>query len=131
MFKNLSLMFAAGAAGGPAKALVAWLFGALGINAWLGFMMAPALTPMWLYQHMVWGGLWAFLFLLPLRGSYYLRGLLYSLGQTLVQLLVIFPKMGKGALGLQLGYMAPVLVLFFGLIWGVVTGYWLKAARES
>jgi hypothetical protein len=130
IFKNLSLIFAAGAAGGLAKAVVAWIFGASGINTLLGFMMVPAMTPMWIYHHMVWGGIWAFLFLLPLKGSYYLRGALYSLGQTLVQLLVIFPNMGKGILGLHLGFMAPVMVTFFGIIWGLVTGYWLKAARE-
>jgi hypothetical protein len=112
--KTLSLIFAAGAIGGLAKALAAWIFGAVGINAWLGYQMAPALTPRFIYQHMVWGGIWAFLFLLPLKWSIYGRGALYSLGQTLVQLLVVFPKMGRGLLGLQLGYLAPVLVTFSG-----------------
>ena len=90
--KDISLIFAAGSFGGLAKALVAWFFGAAGLNALLGFKMAPALTPPWIYQHLVWGGIWALLFLLPLGGSYYLRGALYSLGQTLVQLMVIFPQ---------------------------------------
>ncbi|MFZ5449713.1 MAG: hypothetical protein ACOZFS_13860 [Thermodesulfobacteriota bacterium] len=130
-YRNLSLVFAAGAFGGLVKAVVAWIFGAAGINAMLGFQMAPALTPMWIYSHMVWGGIWSLLFFLPLRWSYYARGLLYSLGQTLVQLLVIFPKMGKGLLGLELGYMAPVLVTFFGVIWGLCTAFWLKSSRES
>ena len=130
-YKNLSLIFAAGSFGGLAKALVAWGFGAAGLNVLLGFKMAPALTPAWIYQHMVWGGIWALLFLLPLGGSYYLRGAFYSLGQTLVQLLIIFPKMNRGLLGLELGPMAPVLVGFFGVIWGVATGFWLKYARES
>jgi hypothetical protein len=128
--RNLSLIFAAGAFGGLAKALVAWWFGAAGINALLGFKMAPALNSAWIYQHMVWGGIWAWLFLLPWSGSYYLRGAIYSLGQTLVQLLVIFPQMNRGWLGLELGPMAPVLVTFFGVIWGVATGFWLKYARE-
>jgi hypothetical protein len=126
---NLSLIFAAGAVGGLVKAVAAWMFGAAGINALLGFKMAPAMTPMWIYQHMVWGGIWALLFFLPLTWSYYMRGVLFSLGQTLVQLLIIFPKMGKGILGLQLGYMAPVLVTFFGVIWGLATAYWLKSSR--
>jgi hypothetical protein len=128
--KNLSLICAAGAFGGLAKAVVAWFFGAAGINALLGFKMAPALTSAWIYQHLVWGGIWALLFLLPLGGSYYLRGAIYSLGQTLVQLLVIFPKMNRGLLGLELGPMTPVLVIFFGIIWGLATGFWLKYARE-
>jgi hypothetical protein len=121
--KTLSVIFVAGATGGLAKALVAWCFGAAGINAWLGYQMAPA----FIYQHMVWGGLWAFLFLLPLNGSLYGRGALYSLGQTLVQLLLIFPGMGRGLLGLKLGYLAPVLVTCFGVIWGLVAAFWLQA----
>jgi hypothetical protein len=92
--------------------------------------MAMPLTSMWIYQHMVWGGIWALLFFLPLQWSYYARGALYSLGQTLVQLVIIFPKMGKGMLGLELGYMAPVLITFFGVIWGLATGFWLKSARK-
>jgi hypothetical protein len=129
--KNLSLIFAAGAFGGLAKALVAWFFGAAGLNALLGFKMAPALTAAWIYQHVVWGGIWAWLFFLPLGGSYYLRGGIYSLGQTLVQLLVIFPRMNRGLLGLALGPMAPVLVAFFGVVWGLAAGFWLKKAREQ
>jgi len=130
-YRNLSLIFAAGAFGGVVKAVVAWSFGAAGINALLGFKMAPALTPMWIYQHLVWGGIWAFLFFLPLRGSYYARGAFYSLAQTLIQLAIIFPKMGQGMLGLELGYMAPVLVTCFGVIWGLATAFWLKFSRES
>ena len=130
-YRRVSLIFTAGSFGGFAKAVVAWFFGAAGLNALLGYQMAPALTPAWIYQHMVWGGLWALLFLLPLGGSYYLRGAIYSLGQTLVQLLIIFPRMQKGLLGLDLGVMAPVLVCFFGLVWGVATGLWLQVARES
>jgi hypothetical protein len=130
-YRNLSLIFAAGAFGGLAKCLVAWAFGAAGLNAALGFKMAPALTPMWIYQHVVWGGLWALLFLLPVRGSYYLRGVIYSLGQTLIQLVIIFPNMGKGLLGLELGYMAPVLVTCFGVVWGLATAFWLKYSRAG
>jgi hypothetical protein len=130
-YRNLSRIFAAGAFGGLAKALTAWGFGAAGLNAALGFKMAPALTPMWIYQHVVWGGIWALLFFLPPKGSYYLRGALYSLAQTLVQLLVIFPKMGKGVLGLELGYMAPVLVTFFGVVWGLAAAFWLQFSREG
>ena len=73
-FRNLSLIFAAGAFGGLVKAMVAWGFGAAGLNAVLGSKMAMGLTPMWIYAHVVWGGVWAFLFFLPLRGSYYARG---------------------------------------------------------
>lgn len=131
-FKNLSLAFAAGSLGGLIKGLAAWLGGASGLNALLGSQLAPGLTPFWVYQHMVWGGLWAFLFLLPLRGlSYVSLGVIYSLPQTLISLLVVMPQMHQGLLGLRLGYATPVLILLFGFIWGIATALWLKWSRES
>jgi hypothetical protein len=131
-FKNLSLIFAAGSLGGLLKGLAAWLCGTLGLNALLGSQFAPMLTPLWVYQHMVWGGLWAFLFLLPLRRlSYVSLGIIYSLPQTLISLVVLMPKMGKGMLGLQMGHFTPVLILFFGFVWGITTALWLKWSRES
>lgn len=130
--KNLSLIFAAGAVGGLLKGLTSWLFGTIGINALLGSQFAPALTPFWVYQHMVWGGLWAFLFFLPLKRLPYVSlGVIYSLPQTLIALLVMMPGMGRGMLGLQLGLMTPVLILFFGFVWGIATALWLKWSRES
>jgi hypothetical protein len=49
-----------------------------------------------------------------------------------VQLLVVFPLQAqKGFFGLQLGYLTPVLVLFFNAVWGVVTALCLKVTRES
>jgi hypothetical protein len=131
-FKNLSFIFAAGSFGGLMKGIFAWLFGAIGLSALLGVKYAPALTPVWIYQHMVWGGLWALLFFLPLRGiSLYTLGLLYSLPQTLVALLLLFPKMSRGVLGLQLGTLTPLFILFYGAIWGVAAALWLKLAQES
>jgi hypothetical protein len=115
------------------NSVAVWLFGALGLTPALGVNIAPKLTPAWLYPRLVWGGLWGFLFLLPLKGlTYTTRGLLLSLGPSLVQLLVVFPVQAqKGLFGLRLGYLTPVMVLFFNAIWGVVTAYSLKVTRES
>jgi hypothetical protein len=100
--KNISLVFVAGCLGG-------------------------------LYQRLVWGGLWGWLFLLPLTGlSYPVRGLLYSLGPVLVQLLVVFPYQAqKGVLGLQLGYLTPLFVLVYNAVWGVVAGGWLSLVGQE
>ena len=130
--KTISLIFTAGCFGGLAKGLAAWLGGAIGINALLGSKFAPPLTPEWIYIHVVWGGIWALLFLLPIRGwSAYSLGILYSLPQTLIALLVMFPKMGRGLWGWQLGYSTPFLILCFGFVWGLATAYWWKHAREA
>jgi hypothetical protein len=129
--QKLSLIFGAGCFGGLVKGLVAAASAGIGLNAALGVTMTPSLTTAWVYQHVVWGGLWAFLFLIPLKGSYYYRGAVFSLGQTSIQLFVILPKMGKGLLGLQFGALTPILILVFGIIWGLATGFWLKLVSES
>ena len=118
--KSLAV-FAAGCAGGFINSLAVWLFGIAGISAAMGVSLAPALTPAWLYPRIVWGGIWGFLFLLPVeRYGAWFKAFLYSLGPTLVQLLVVFPyKAGKGFFGLDLGLLTPLLVVFFNFVWGL------------
>jgi hypothetical protein len=80
--KNLSLTFAAGCLGGLANAVFIWLFGAIGLTSAPGVHLAPAFTPPWLYQKLVWGGIWGWLFLLPVGLSYPVRGLLFTWGPS-------------------------------------------------
>jgi hypothetical protein len=131
-FRNVSLSYAAGSLGGLGNSVIAWLFGTLGINAVLGVHMTPAVTPPWLYPRLVWGGLWGFLFLLPLlKGSPVLRGVIYSLGPTFVQLFLVFPfKLEQGMMGLKLGIMTPLLVVVFNVVWGVVASLWLNTMED-
>jgi len=126
--RNLTLAFASGCLGGLMNSLVLWLFGQAGITAELGVKLAPALTPQWLYPRVVWGGIWGFLFLLPLlRNDILLQGLVLSLGPTIVQLFVVFPlQLGKGFLGLDLGQWTPAFVIFLNAVWGVTTAVWLR-----
>ncbi len=131
--KEVSLTFAAGVLGGLANSLTVWLFGAVGLSQLLGVALAPKLTPAWLYPRLVWGGLWGWLFLLPIpRLTYPSRGCLLSLGPSLVQLFVVFPLQAhKGVGGIELGYLTPLLVLFFNAVWGLVTAMWLKWSRSG
>ena len=130
--KEVSLTFAAGALGGLANSLVLWLFGVVGLNQFLGVALAPRFTPAWLYPRLVWGGLWGWLFLLPRpKLTYSSRGIIFSLGPSLVQMFVVFPlKAHKGVGGIDLGLLTPLLVLFFNAIWGLVTAVWLKWSRS-
>ncbi len=131
--RKVLLVFAAGAAGGLANSLVVWFFGLLGITGTLGVSIAPALTPQWLYPRIVWGGIWGVLFLLPLYEERPVsRGFILSLGPTLVQLFIVFPlKAGKGVMGLDLGLLTPLFVLFFNFVWGVKTAVLLRIAGEG
>jgi hypothetical protein len=124
-------MFSAGCLGGVVNSLVVWLFGLKGITLALGVKIAPALTPPWLYGRVVWGGLWGFLFLAPLlKGSVLGRGFLMSLGPTIAQLLWVFPYQAKkGPLGLDLGTLTPLFVIFFNWIWGAAAAAWMRIAE--
>jgi hypothetical protein len=131
MMRNLSLVFVAGCWGALWNSLAVWFCGLIGIAAALGVHIAPALTPAFLYPRLVWGGLWGLLFLVPMgRWSFPVRGLLFSLGPTLVQLFLVFPHVHKGAMGLQLGFLTPLMVVFYNAIWGYAAGWWLNWAAQ-
>lgn len=125
--KDASLAFTAGCLGGLTNSIAVWVFGAVGITTALGVAIAPSITPAWLYPRLVWGGIWGALFLLPfLKGSCVRRGLVYSLGPSLVMLFVVFPvKLGKGMMGLDVGTLTPVFVLIFNAVWGLTAAWWL------
>jgi len=129
--RSLSLFFSAGALGGLANGLVVWALGRFGITHALGIALAPVLTPGWLYPRIVWGGLWGALFILPLtRWGWVRRGLVLSLGPSLVQLFLVFPLKTKGGvLGLALGALTPLAVLCFNAVWGLVASFWLTVVR--
>jgi len=126
--RRLSLVFAAGCLGGLANSLCVWLYGTAGIARAFGVAIAPRLTPAWLYPRLIWGGIWGILFLIPLfRKHPIIRGTLMSLGPSFVQLVIIFPeKMDAGMLGLELGLLTPLFVLFYNAVWGITAAFWLR-----
>jgi len=131
MLKRISAAFAGGAVGALVDSVDIWALGALGVTAKLGIGLRPAFTLPWLYPRLVWGGIWGFLFLLPLlRGRIALRGVLFSLAPSAFVLLVGFPSMGKGMLGLGFGTLTPALVVALNFLWGIVGAAWYRAAAR-
>lgn len=131
--KNMSIAFAAGAVGALANSIVVWLVGLAGITTAVGVAIAPHLSAAWLYPRIVWGGMWGLLFLLKYpRGGPIIRGLVFSLAPSLFLLLYVFPEMaGKGWLGISLGALTPVFVLFYNAVWGITAALWLRAVRSG
>lgn len=131
-FRRLSVCFGAGVVGGLANALFVWGSGVFGLSAVMGVAIAPAWTPAWLYQRLVWGGIWGLLFLPPvLERSVIIRGALMGLGPSAVQLLIVFPQMlGKGMFGLALGEWTPLFVLLANAVWGIAAALWMRLALE-
>jgi hypothetical protein len=126
--KKLSLVFAAGCLGGVLNSLTVWFFGDIGLTSAAGVKLAPALTLPWLYPRIIWGGIWGLLFLLPMPSDrVFSRGLILSIGPSLVQLFVIFPMIAhKGLMGMELGVLTPVFVLFYNAVWGVAASIWMR-----
>ena len=128
--KNFLVYFASGCLGGLANSLAVWLSGKYGITKMLGVSLAPGLSPEWLYPRIVWGGIWGLAFVLPFMKSRLInKGLVLSLLPTLYMLFMVFPHSHQGMLGLGLGMLTPVLVVFFNMIWGFVAGLTIKAAK--
>jgi hypothetical protein len=130
--RKISLVFAAGCLGGLINSLAVWIFGEMGITSAMGVKIAAKLSPLWLYPRLIWGGIWGLLFLLPLMPkSLFARGLIVSIGPTLVQLLVVFPmRANRGMLGLDLGLLTPVFVVVVNAIWGWTAAIWLKSVGK-
>jgi hypothetical protein len=129
--KRALLFFAAGCLGAFANSVVLWLLGDLGITRSLGVSISPVFTASWLYPRIVWGGLWGWLFVLPVLGAKPIfKGTLLSLFPTVFQLFVVFPYQAqKGMAGVELGVLTPGIVLVVNWVWGVVTSLTIKYSR--
>ena len=120
-WRQATLDFAAGVLGALVNRLFWVLLGALSITP------APEVTRVWLYTALVWGGLWGFLFLIPWKTSWWLRGLVFSLVPTAATWFVVYPYMANiGVLGLNRGILGPILPIIANGIWGLVAAWWLE-----
>ena len=127
MFRKISAAFTGGAIGGFVDSFNIWFMGKVGITALLGVGMKPEFTAPWLYQRMVWSGIWMLLLLLPLwRQRTILRGCLFSLLPSAMMLFMVFPDMGKGLFGLGFGTLTPLVVIGLNCIYGIVASYWYR-----
>lgn len=132
IIRKLSGAFTGGAVGGLADSINILVLSRIGITGMLGVTMNPEFTPSWLYQRMVWSGIWMLLLLLPAwQHRTVLRGCLFSLLPSAVMLFMVFPGMGKGVLGLGFGVMTPVLVIGLNFVYGVIAACWYKFTIEN
>jgi hypothetical protein len=127
--RKISAAFTGGAIGGFVDSFNIWAMGKAGISGMIGLAMKPEFTPPWLYQRMVWGGIWMLLLMLPLMGNRaVLRGMLFSLLPSAMMLFMVLPSMGKGMLGLGFGMITPLVVISLNLVYGIVAASWYRSA---
>lgn len=128
MIRKISGAFTGGVFGGLVESIFTWLLGKLGIMALVGITMKPVLTDTWLYQRIIWGGLWMLLLMLPLwKNRIIFRGCIFSLFPSAMTLFITFPQMGKGFLGTGFGILTPVVVIGLNFIYGIIAAYWYKS----
>lgn len=125
--KKLGLTFAAGCLGGVMASALNTAFGLINFPASLGVAYAQTANIETLYADLFWGGIWGFLFLIPILAStWILKGVILSLIPTLAQILVIFPlKAGTALFNVDISTLTPLYVLLLNLIWGLVTAGFL------
>jgi len=129
MLRKVSCAFTGGALGGLLDSFNIWAMGVVGISDLIGIGMKPEFTAPWVYQRMIWGGLWMLLLLLPvLRQRIAIRGMLFSLLPSAMMLFVVLPSMGKGMFGLGFGTLMPVVVVALNFLYGIVASYWYAKA---
>lgn len=129
---KLSICLAAGCIGGLLSGLLLYLCGALGLMHEYGVRMAPPLSAYWLYERVVWGGVFGVLFALPQteKMSWPLRGMLISAAPILAQFFIFYPLVThEGLFGVRLGQNTPYFVALFSMTWGLISAFWLKLAR--
>lgn len=132
--KELSIAFTAGALGALIITLLMWLevkYGlanSLSIN--LPNLSGQALV-LKIYKMVAWGGIWAFLLLLPLlKSKWFLRGIIFSLAPSIVTFLYFAPKSGIGYFGIDAGYLMPLNILILNAIWGIIAAWWFETYKS-
>lgn len=127
MLRKISGAFTGGAVGGFVDSFNIWFLGVSGVSDLIGIGMKPQFAAPWLYERMIWGGIWMLLLVLPvLKKRVYLRGMLFSLFPSAMMLFMVLPSMGKGLLGLGFGILMPVVVVVLNFIYGMVASLWYK-----
>jgi hypothetical protein len=126
-WRAASLAFTAGVIGTLANRVALWLLGLLAIIPPTHFAFpVPVQMKLWIYAAIVWGGLWGFLFLIPWRAQWWLRGIVLGFGPTLGVWLVIYPYVAHaGFFGAQRGVMALIIpFLVNNIAWGLAASWW-------
>jgi hypothetical protein len=132
ILRKVSGAFTGGAIGGLVDSINIWVLSHIGVTSLLGVTMKPEFTPPWLYQRMVWGGIWMLLLLLPVwQNRTVLRGCVFSLLPSAMMLFMVLPGMGKGLLGLGFGAMTPVVVIGLNFVYGIIAAFWYKCTVEN
>lgn len=121
--RDIALCFSAGSVGALAKSAAVWGCARVAA-AGLASHLASAQYPSGIYARIVWGGVAALLFLLPLvRSSWMVRGLFWGVVVAALQVIAL-PLLDHASVHFALLPLLSVLVL--SCIWGLATAIALR-----
>lgn len=129
--RHISGAFTGGALGALLDSFNIWAMGKTGLSDLIGITMKPEFTAPWVYQRMIWGGIWMLLLLLPfMKSRTALRGMMVSLLPSAMMLFMVLPSMGKGMFGLGFGTPMPLVVVGLNFIYGIFASYWYSSTTK-
>ncbi|MDB6063122.1 MAG: hypothetical protein JWM78_3225 [Verrucomicrobiaceae bacterium] len=119
-----ALCYSAGTVGGLAKGGLILACERSSLTSAFADQLAQVLHPTSFYTRLVWAGVYGLLFLLPfVRGSWLMRGLVWALVVSLLQL-VVFPLWQHG--GLHILTLTTLSLLVLNCVWGLTTASMLR-----
>lgn len=125
VFRRLSLAFAAGGVGVIVLIAFLWLLRESGAMASLGLKMPAPKLPDFLYSRIVWGGIWAFLFVLPvMTRQWLLRGLVVGVLASLASIFYFNPAWKSAP------FTFVIVIFVANSIWGVAASGWYRAVSR-
>ena len=132
--KELSIAFTAGAIGAFILTILLWLEVKYGLAQSLSISL-PRLSghelTLQIYKMVVWGGIWAFLLLIPFaKSKWFFRGIIFSLLPSIVTFLYFAPQAGLGYFGINAGYLMPINILVLNAIWGIIAAWWFNTFKN-
>ena len=132
LLRNISSAFTAGVIGSLAAAFGFWLLDQMGFTSnVLNIHMVHRFNATWLYPQVVLGGLWGLLFMTPvLKDKQILRGILFSLGPTMMVFFKYVPGLERSLFGYSLSSVRPELVLIVNFAWGVAAAVWYRESSR-
>lgn len=84
-----------------------------------------------LYRLMVWGGVWAILFALPLSKNILFKSSIIGLAVIFFNFLVLMPLSGKGIFASNAGVEVFVMNIVFNYLWALLAGFIYKSVSPK
>jgi uncharacterized membrane protein YagU involved in acid resistance len=86
-----------------------------------------------LYRLMIWGGVWAILFIVPFCKNIIVRGFIIGIIVIMFNFMIKMPLAGLGFFGINAPASMILGNIFFNVLWGILAGiiYFLVIIRKN